>query len=229
MGYFTFRVNQFHIDNTRSRHNDTDSVALGLKIGDQMFPTQTQAMGDLNNGDYPVNIAFTAIPVPLDTTLPIKFNYQIVNAGHVDQSTLDKDLSLGAAALVAELSLTGIWGLVAKGAIAGLGELLSLLNADCDGPVAIDQISITGGTLVDWGAGHSETRSYPGIVSPDGCGSNSQYSVTWSIQAVGGQDNWRWCTKCQGLAFAGNSSLGPCPAGGTHDHTGSGNYSLIFG
>ena len=38
------------------------------------------------------------------------------------------------------------------------------------------------------------------------------------------QDNWRWCNKCQGLAYAGNLSLGACPAGGTHDHSGSGNY-----
>jgi hypothetical protein len=41
------------------------------------------------------------------------------------------------------------------------------------------------------------------------------------------QDNWRWCSKCQGLAFAGNPSLGSCPAGGQHDHGGSGNYTLI--
>jgi len=41
------------------------------------------------------------------------------------------------------------------------------------------------------------------------------------------QDNWRWCHKCQGLAFAGNPSPGACPAGGLHDHAGSGNYSLV--
>jgi len=40
------------------------------------------------------------------------------------------------------------------------------------------------------------------------------------------QGNWRWCNKCQCLAFAGNLSLGPCAAGGTHDHGGSGNYVL---
>src|SRR6266568_1692754 len=41
------------------------------------------------------------------------------------------------------------------------------------------------------------------------------------------QDNWRWCNKCQGLAFAGSPSPGACPAGKTHDHAGSGNYSLM--
>ncbi len=42
------------------------------------------------------------------------------------------------------------------------------------------------------------------------------------------QDNWRWCNKCQGLAYAGNPSVGACPAGGTHDHAGSGNYILVL-
>jgi len=41
------------------------------------------------------------------------------------------------------------------------------------------------------------------------------------------QDNWRWCNKCTGLFFAGNATLGVCPAGGTHNLTGSGDYHLI--
>ena len=43
------------------------------------------------------------------------------------------------------------------------------------------------------------------------------------------QTEWRWCNKCQGLAYAGGSQLGKCPAGGSHDHGGSGNYTLIHG
>ncbi len=41
-----------------------------------------------------------------------------------------------------------------------------------------------------------------------------------------GQQNWRWCNKCQGLFFAGNPGS-KCPAGGAHDKTGSGNYRLV--
>jgi hypothetical protein len=41
------------------------------------------------------------------------------------------------------------------------------------------------------------------------------------------QTNWRWCNKCQVLAFAGNPSPGACAAGGSHDHTGSGDYALM--
>jgi hypothetical protein len=39
------------------------------------------------------------------------------------------------------------------------------------------------------------------------------------------QDNWRWCSKCEGLHFGNNP--GRCPAGGSqHISTGSGNYAL---
>ena len=39
------------------------------------------------------------------------------------------------------------------------------------------------------------------------------------------QQEWRWCSKCMGMAFGGGTP-GPCPAGGTHDHSGSGNYGF---
>jgi len=41
------------------------------------------------------------------------------------------------------------------------------------------------------------------------------------------QPKWKWCNKCQGLFFGGNASQGACPAGGTHDSTGSGDYYLL--
>jgi len=40
------------------------------------------------------------------------------------------------------------------------------------------------------------------------------------------QSNWRWCNKCQGLFFAGHNQ-GSCPAGGSHNHGGSWDYSLV--
>jgi CubicO group peptidase (beta-lactamase class C family) len=42
------------------------------------------------------------------------------------------------------------------------------------------------------------------------------------------QNNWQWCSKCQALTFAGNASLGNCPEGGMHDHTGSSNYLVAM-
>jgi hypothetical protein len=41
------------------------------------------------------------------------------------------------------------------------------------------------------------------------------------------QAGWRWCRKCEGLAF-GEQSAGKCPAGGAHDLTASGNYALAY-
>ena len=32
------------------------------------------------------------------------------------------------------------------------------------------------------------------------------------------QQEWRWCSKCMGMAYGGGKP-GPCPAGGTHDHS----------
>jgi hypothetical protein len=40
------------------------------------------------------------------------------------------------------------------------------------------------------------------------------------------QQDWRWCRKCLGMAFAGNGA-GSCPAGGTHDHSASGDYGFF--
>jgi|SRR5271170_44711 len=43
------------------------------------------------------------------------------------------------------------------------------------------------------------------------------------------QTDWRHCGKCSGLFYAGDSTTlqrGVCPAGGTHDGTGSGDYAI---
>lgn len=40
------------------------------------------------------------------------------------------------------------------------------------------------------------------------------------------QSSWRWCHKCQGLFWGHQMAVSVCPAGGTHDDTGSGDYSL---
>ena len=42
-----------------------------------------------------------------------------------------------------------------------------------------------------------------------------------------GQDNWRLCSKCAGMFFAGAPTPGVCPAGGAHDRSGSGNYDIV--
>ncbi len=43
-----------------------------------------------------------------------------------------------------------------------------------------------------------------------------------------GQPAWAWCHKCQGLGYGPQFASSRCPAGGQHDATGSGSYTLDF-
>ena len=70
--------------------------------------------------------------------------------------------------------------------LEGFANLYSWLNVDCDGPVAVDQIS--GPRYVLDARTDNAThlirtqQTYPGTNSPTGCGGNSNYQVTWSLQ-----------------------------------------------
>ena len=74
------------------------------------------------------------------------------------------------------------------GAAAGwlVGHLVDMLTANCDGPVAAEQPAFTGIDL--WNRTQTSSRLithttfHPGIDSSTGCGSNSEYLVTWSIR-----------------------------------------------
>lgn len=41
------------------------------------------------------------------------------------------------------------------------------------------------------------------------------------------QQDWRHCTKCQGLFYGPLQAASHCPTGGQHESTGSGNYVLL--
>lgn len=45
---------------------------------------------------------------------------------------------------------------------------------------------------------------------------------------MNGQPGWRWCRRCQGLFFGGSPTKGKCPAGGPHDGSTSGGYTLAL-
>jgi hypothetical protein len=180
--HYVISLDKFHIDDTRARHNDTDHVSFALKVGEQMVGEPLiRHMGDVNNGDHLVGLHFG--PFPIDNpAAPFIFNYQIVNSGHGNQDDIQKALTQGANALATGLLGSGnIWAAAVTKAIEWVG---GILFANCDGPVAIDQIAVTGADLMNWTLGtgmHSETRFYPGTDSPDGCGGNSRYTVTWSV------------------------------------------------
>ena len=86
-----------------------------------------------------------------------------------------------------------------------------------------------------WSAGKS-TGICPAGGSHSKAGSGS-YSVTTDSPAFHtivpgmfqGQENWRWCEKCQVLFFGSSPTTGRCPAKSTGGHTaGAGVYSLAM-
>src|SRR5438105_11756460 len=202
MSSYIFRLEKFHIDNTRAVHNDTDVVAFSLKVGDQPVQTQTKGMGDVNNGDHLVGLEFG--PVSIDPATPVVLSVLIVNSGYPGSHEGDVQPVLNALSDASEkvanavYPLGPVWPIVNK----IVHELNTLFFVDCDGPVAGDRIpgpqaadlipanTLTGAdldTLISSGKGtFSLTRSYPGTDSPVGCGSNSKYSVTWSVHTTVG-------------------------------------------
>jgi hypothetical protein len=63
-------------------------------------------------------------------------------------------------------------------------------------------------------------------------GGNAGRDMAGSIGGTWGQIGWRWCNKCQTLNYiasgGGFGQIGPCPAGGIHDNSGSALYSLAL-
>ncbi len=199
-GVFSFTLDSFRITDTRSLHEDTDYVTFTLLVkdahGNGTPKTLTKAMGNKNNGTFPVNLTFSNISVgPTDTVV---MNYLIVNSGHKNpsdvvktlESTGEKLATAGGAAIGAAIGST-IPGLgTALGALAGwlAGQLTSMINANCDGAVAAEQDTFNLADLnakTSTGGKFSHTTKHPGTDSPHGCGSNSMYYVNWHIQKVG--------------------------------------------
>jgi len=103
---------------------------------------------------------------------------------------------------------------------ARVGKPLGFLNPSLyglSGPFAFRDITMGNNGLPGYQAG-------PGWDACTGLGSLHGTGLEALLQ---GQLSWRWCNKCQALCFAGGTNLGPCPAGGSHDHAGSGDYVLV--
>jgi hypothetical protein len=48
----------------------------------------------------------------------------------------------------------------------------------------------------------------------------------WREISMGGQDQWKWCSRC-GTLGSDRNRIGPCQDGGNHDYSRSANYRLI--
>jgi hypothetical protein len=223
MRFYTFTLEQFEIDNTRSRQDDTDTVTFGLQVGAFQFPVQSHYAGNLNNGVYPVNLDFGPVLIMDDKAVAV-FTYEIYNggAGSLPTSlvTLNQALLKQVVPLIEQTSGlvspsgqplgypnyssgeagadiptidpedhpgfndTSDWsGLFLEAIADDIGEFLF---PDCDGFVVADGIGMSKkqwDTAIDSADGITfrRTMTYTGTDSPHGCGSNSDYSVTWSV------------------------------------------------
>ncbi len=218
MNFYTIRVESFHIDNTRSRHNDTDTVFLALQAGDTQFAPRSKPVGDVNNGDHAVSLSFSSAMLS-DPDRVLGFSFSIYNGdtgslsyilNHALTSLLTQGVHLTVPGpKITSINLSGLSGAAAGAGVTantvGVTSLLENTSAwyaaaakaaaeaainfvfpDCDGYVAADAVCLTHqqwNSLID-SAGNDVyrmTMRYAGTNSPSGCGSNSNYTVTWSI------------------------------------------------
>jgi hypothetical protein len=186
---FTFTLNSFRITNTRSPHEDTDFVSISVVVGSNApIHLPAKSMGNLNNGSYPVNLTIPNVVVAPGQK--VAFSYSIVNTGYAADSTEADLVKATDAAATAAASAAG--GAVSAGAGTAVGtaaggwlgpKIAGVIFADCDGPVAAGDHTWTGAALAAAALGKTVATedNNPGTNSPDGCGSNSQYYVTWSV------------------------------------------------
>jgi hypothetical protein len=192
----TFSLDSFRITDTRSRHEDTDYVSFTLLVrdanGNGTPLTQKKFMGNLNNGTFTVGLSFPNVVVP--TNGSVAFNYLIVNSGHKSEGDVDKALEAAGSALANKALVAGGTALgtailpglgTILGALGGFlaGEIGSILNANCDGAVAAEQVTMSFNDLITKTASGPDTvtTKHPGTDSATGCGGNSMYFVTWHI------------------------------------------------
>jgi hypothetical protein len=194
---YTFTLTTFKITDTRSRHEDTDFVSVAEAVGNGApAGAPTKAMGDLNNGTFTVNLSVQASALPTDS---VSFTYGIVNSGY-DANKLETALkkavsdaaSKGAKAGISAAANTILPGSGSIASAAGSGyadeliaDILDVVFPDCDGAVAGGNHVFSGAQLAAQTAnGHviSGTDNNKGTNSPTGCGSNSQYYVSWTIK-----------------------------------------------
>jgi hypothetical protein len=128
-------------------------------------------------------------PITVEPCETVVFNYLILNQGHADRDSVDK-LVAGVGNALASAGVEALTGSGLLSAVAGKAVELffgNIVFADCDGLVAIEQVSFTGKDLQSLATDaqpYSVTTPYPGTDSNTGCGDNSLYVITWSIKSV---------------------------------------------
>jgi hypothetical protein len=207
MALYSFTLERLHIDTTRSRGDDTDTVSFAVGIGRSSATATSAATGDVDGGDVGLNLAFA--PQFVATGEKAVMSYFVFNG---DASKLHiglDDLSRKVIDQYIQQGLEGgpsndpganipddpglpdnaTFGDPSWGSVLQFAAIGDFLFPDCDGMVAADLIARSKtelDTAIDSGDGTTfrQSRRYPGSDSPAGCGANSDYTVTWSIARV---------------------------------------------
>jgi hypothetical protein len=207
MDYYDFAVTYFYIRGTRAMSNDTLWLSHTASVDGDVVASTLFRLGDFRQqaGYDPQNYVPAGSGPGLigvvinDPEAKVGFAFQLLNAGNVSGDAMNGRVASTAdqlAGIVAGLSGAGATGVAAAlGAPAfaiGLGleafaNLYTWLTVNCDGPVAVDQLSGPKYLLDAWldnQAGQLVfNRIYPGTDSPSGCNFvNSNYEVTWVVR-----------------------------------------------
>jgi hypothetical protein len=81
MSDYTFRLDKVVIRDTRSHHEDTNLVGFAVKVNDQMFGPVIKGMGNVNNGDHPLNMEIGPVSINVENDI-VTICYQIWNNGN---------------------------------------------------------------------------------------------------------------------------------------------------
>jgi hypothetical protein len=211
---YKFSVDFFTVETARSLDQDTDTVQSTLKVGNLATQTAAQYMGNWGGTapkQAQVQLVNFA-PVTVELCEYAIFNYQIVNSAEADQNVLDSALNKAGKSL-ASYAISSIMKALGQGlaaitsievgtitSVPVIGTILGLLSSwvleqlastfsagRCDGTVALEQVVLSGRDLHLATAAqgiYTNTTDHPGTDSPAFCGSNSDYSVTWSIRRI---------------------------------------------
>jgi hypothetical protein len=211
MDIYTFVVENFYITKSRAFHNDTLYLYYSAYVAQDLVASHLIYLGDdFDSGEFstveyvPSDQSPGLVVVINDPSADVAFNFQLVNAGNPPGGSIPARLASTAQSIFS--SATGIEGVGATqvfAALDGSASLLGLiesaglmqafstayswLTADCDGPVAVDQISGPRFALDAWTDNPAKAvrvskREYPGMDTQDGCGGNSDYKLDWSLQ-----------------------------------------------
>jgi hypothetical protein len=150
--------------------------------------TSSKSLGDVDEGDH--NVDLQVGPFTIDSASSIGIAYLIVNSGF-SGTEVGLRIALDIISNITAGALSWYFGPASIPFWAALNAATILINqlftANSDGPVAANMTTLSSGQLAQMTSGgvvYSETNRCPGTDSDIGCGSNSDYSATWSIMRM---------------------------------------------